>query len=85
MAEDDGDGARRRHGEIGEQRHPRGRDMDEHDPDRLALLVILRRGDEAQIEAGGQQDCGERPGPGLDQGEEAEEAARIGELLHGVI
>ena len=43
MAKDDGRSLGERHEGVGDQRHPRGRHMHEHDAHRFALLVVGRR------------------------------------------
>ena len=45
-----------RHHAVAEHRQPGGRHVDVHDPHRLALLVVGRGDEEAEIEPDGQQD-----------------------------
>ena len=58
MPPDQRDRARNRDEQIDRQRHPGGRNMDEHDPDRLALLVIGRRHDQRPEQPGGEHQGG---------------------------
>jgi hypothetical protein len=55
-----------------------------HDPHRLALLVIGRRGDERKRQPDGKQEAGQSGAPGRYGGGQAREAGRISKAMHGV-
>src|SRR5260370_23204637 len=85
MAPDQRDGGSQRDQRIDEARHPRCRHMHEHDAYRLALLVVGRRDEEPEIEAGGEQKRRGCARPRQERRREAHESSRVGEALHEAV
>ena len=82
MAPDQRHGAGDRHRGVAEQGHPGSRDMDVHDPNRFALLIVWRRLEEAQIQAGADAQHGQPCDPGQERICDTQELVGVREPMH---
>jgi len=81
MTKDEQAEARNGNHQIAHHAEPCRRHVDEHDLDRLALLVVRRRDEERQIEPGGDDEPGEHREDRPQPVRQLHEARRIGEAL----
>jgi len=86
VAEDEAHRVRRRHEHVDAHGQRRGRHVDEHDAHRLALLIILRRHEQAEIQPIAQHQHRCRQQEGLHLLLKAQETVWVGEIVeHAVL